>query len=163
MLPRVMPRAPEALLSIANCQIELKDNRSARRTLEELEKAYPKSEAAQAGRQSLIRVWHKERCRIALMNNRQSFCGIGRHGDKDRMSCGARHPDLPRQQSFAAYILQKLVTPAHTGRASGREDQNRDHRRSTAPSGSNDLRVFDLPPRVMRAANIVRHTQHRSF
>lgn len=47
------PRAPEALLSIANCQIELKDNRSAQRTLEELEKAYPKSEAAQAGRQRI--------------------------------------------------------------------------------------------------------------
>ncbi|UUX94687.1 tol-pal system protein YbgF [Aquabacterium sp. J223] len=44
------PRAPEALLAIANCQIEMKDSRSARRTLEELLKTYPKSEAAQAGR-----------------------------------------------------------------------------------------------------------------
>ncbi|WP_428423177.1 tol-pal system protein YbgF [Methylibium sp.] len=47
------PRAPEALLSIANCQIELKDTKAARRTLDELLKAYPKSEAAQAGRERL--------------------------------------------------------------------------------------------------------------
>ena len=39
-------RAPEALLSIANCQGELKDTKSARRTLEELLKSYPQSEAA---------------------------------------------------------------------------------------------------------------------
>ena len=44
------PRAAEALLSVANCQIELKDNRSAKRTVDELLKAYPKSEAAQAGK-----------------------------------------------------------------------------------------------------------------
>ena len=43
-------KAPEAVLSIANCQIELKDTRAARRTLEDLTKAYPQSEAAQAGR-----------------------------------------------------------------------------------------------------------------
>ncbi|MDB5731404.1 MAG: ygbF, partial [Variovorax sp.] len=41
-------KAPEAVLSIANCQIELKDLRAARRTLEDLAKAYPQSEAAQA-------------------------------------------------------------------------------------------------------------------
>jgi tol-pal system protein YbgF len=46
-------RAPEALLSIANCQIELKDPKSARRTIDELTKTYPKSEAAQAGRERL--------------------------------------------------------------------------------------------------------------
>jgi tol-pal system protein YbgF len=46
-------RAPEALLSIANCQIELKDTKSARRTVDELVKAYPKSEAAQAGKERL--------------------------------------------------------------------------------------------------------------
>lgn len=39
-------RAPEALLSIANCQGELKDTKAARRTLEELLKSYPQSEAA---------------------------------------------------------------------------------------------------------------------
>jgi tol-pal system protein YbgF len=43
------PRAPEALLAMANCQVELKDKRGARKTLEELIKSYPKSEAAQAG------------------------------------------------------------------------------------------------------------------
>ena len=47
------PRAPEALLSIANCQVELKDSKGARRTLDELLKTYPKSEAAQAGRERL--------------------------------------------------------------------------------------------------------------
>jgi tol-pal system protein YbgF len=47
------PRAPEALLSIANCQIELKDAKAARRTLDELLKTYPQSEAAQAGRERL--------------------------------------------------------------------------------------------------------------
>ncbi len=47
------PRAPEALLSIANCQIELKDAKAARRTLDELLKTYPKSEAAQAGRERI--------------------------------------------------------------------------------------------------------------
>ena len=50
------PRAPEALLSIANCQIELKDNPGARRTLEELTRAYPQSEAANAARERLARV-----------------------------------------------------------------------------------------------------------
>ncbi|MGA0608963.1 tol-pal system protein YbgF [Caldimonas sp. KR1-144] len=47
------PKAPEAMLAIANCQIELKDIKSARKTLDDLQKAYPKSEAAQAGRQRL--------------------------------------------------------------------------------------------------------------
>jgi tol-pal system protein YbgF len=47
------PRAPESLLSIANCQLELKDPKAARRTLDELLKAYPRSEAAQAGRERL--------------------------------------------------------------------------------------------------------------
>jgi tol-pal system protein YbgF len=42
-------RAPEAMLSIANCQLEMKDPKSAKKTLEELMKAYPKSEAAFAG------------------------------------------------------------------------------------------------------------------
>lgn len=47
------PRAAEALLSVANCQIEMKDNRGARRTLDELAKAYPNSEAAAAGKERL--------------------------------------------------------------------------------------------------------------
>lgn len=49
-------KAPEAVLSIANCQIELKDTKAARRTLEDLTKAYPQSEAAQAGRERLARL-----------------------------------------------------------------------------------------------------------
>lgn len=49
-------KAPEAVLSIANCQIELKDTKGARRTLEDLTKAYPNSEAAQAGKERLARL-----------------------------------------------------------------------------------------------------------
>ena len=47
------PKAPEALLSVANCQVELKDPKAARKTIGELVQAYPKSEAAQAGRERL--------------------------------------------------------------------------------------------------------------
>ncbi|MGE4241065.1 tol-pal system protein YbgF [Ramlibacter sp.] len=50
------PRAPEAVLSIANCQIELKENAQARRTLDELVKAYPHSEAAVAAKERLARL-----------------------------------------------------------------------------------------------------------
>ncbi|MGZ5195144.1 MAG: tol-pal system protein YbgF [Ramlibacter sp.] len=50
------PRAAEAVLSIANCQIELKDNAGARRTLDELIKAYPQSEAAGAAKERLARI-----------------------------------------------------------------------------------------------------------
>lgn len=46
-------RAPEALLSIANCQSELKDAKAARKTTEELVKNYPDSEAAQVARERL--------------------------------------------------------------------------------------------------------------
>jgi tol-pal system protein YbgF len=49
-------RAPEAVLSIANCQIELKDSKAARKTLEELMKAYPQSEAASAAKERLARL-----------------------------------------------------------------------------------------------------------
>lgn len=49
-------RAPEAVLSIANCQIELKDNASARKTLDDLVKAYPQSEAASAAKERLARL-----------------------------------------------------------------------------------------------------------
>lgn len=49
-------RAPEAVLSIANCQIELKDTRGARKTLEDLVKAYPQSEAAGAAKERLARL-----------------------------------------------------------------------------------------------------------
>jgi tol-pal system protein YbgF len=47
------PRAPEALLAMANSQAEMKDMRGARRTLDELVKTYPQSEAAVAGKQRL--------------------------------------------------------------------------------------------------------------
>ena len=46
-------KAPEALLAIANCQAELKDAKGARKTIDELLNTYPKSEAAQAGRERL--------------------------------------------------------------------------------------------------------------
>ena len=48
-------RAPEAVLSIANCQIELKDTRGARKTLDDLITAYPQSEAAVAAKERLLR------------------------------------------------------------------------------------------------------------
>jgi tol-pal system protein YbgF len=47
------PRTPEALLALANCQVEMKDIKGARRTLDDLLKTYPKSEAASAGRERL--------------------------------------------------------------------------------------------------------------
>jgi tol-pal system protein YbgF len=47
------PRVPEALLSIANCQIELKELKSARRTLDDILKTHPQSEAAQAARERI--------------------------------------------------------------------------------------------------------------
>jgi tol-pal system protein YbgF len=47
------PRAPEALLALANSQLEMKDTKGARTTLNELLKAYPQSEAAQAGKERL--------------------------------------------------------------------------------------------------------------
>lgn len=46
-------RTPEAVLSVANCQVELKDIRGARKTLQDLVSAYPKSEAAVAARERL--------------------------------------------------------------------------------------------------------------
>ena len=49
-------RAPEALLSIANCQIELKETKGARTTLGELLKAYPLSEAATVGKERLAKL-----------------------------------------------------------------------------------------------------------
>ncbi len=49
-------RTPEAVLSVANCQVELKDTRGARKTLEELVSAYPKSEAAAAAKDRLARL-----------------------------------------------------------------------------------------------------------
>ncbi len=50
------PRAPEAALSIANCQIELKETKAARQTLEDLIKVYPQSEAAAAAKDRLSKL-----------------------------------------------------------------------------------------------------------
>jgi tol-pal system protein YbgF len=50
------PRAPEALLAMANSQAEMKDAKAARRTIDDLIKAYPKSEAAQAGKDRLASI-----------------------------------------------------------------------------------------------------------
>ena len=49
-------RAPESLLSIANCYIDLKDLKAARKTLEDLLRAYPQSEAAVAAKERLSRL-----------------------------------------------------------------------------------------------------------
>lgn len=49
-------RAPEAVLAISNCQVELKDIKGARKTLEDLLKAYPQSEAASVARERLARL-----------------------------------------------------------------------------------------------------------
>lgn len=47
-------RASEAVLSIANCQLELKDVKGARKTLTDLIKAYPETEAAIAAKERLL-------------------------------------------------------------------------------------------------------------
>lgn len=49
-------RAPEAVLAIANCQVELKDTRGARKTLEDLIKAYPQSEASLVAKDRLTKL-----------------------------------------------------------------------------------------------------------
>ena len=48
-------RAPEAVLAIANCQLELKDTKGARKTLEELLLNFPNTDAAAAGKERLAR------------------------------------------------------------------------------------------------------------
>lgn len=50
------PRAPEATLAISNVQIELKDLKGARKTLDELIKTYPSSETAATARDRLGRL-----------------------------------------------------------------------------------------------------------
>jgi len=49
-------RAPEAMLSMANCQVELKDAKSARKTLEDLIKTYPQAEAASVAKERLAKL-----------------------------------------------------------------------------------------------------------
>ena len=50
------PRAPEAMLAISNVQIELKDIKAARKSLEDLIKNYPASETAATARDRLARL-----------------------------------------------------------------------------------------------------------
>jgi tol-pal system protein YbgF len=50
------PRAPEAMLALANSQAEMRDPRAARKTLEDLLKAYPDTEAAEAGKQRMASI-----------------------------------------------------------------------------------------------------------
>jgi tol-pal system protein YbgF len=49
-------RTPEAMLAMANSQVELKDSKGARRTLEQLIKQFPTTEAATAGSERLARL-----------------------------------------------------------------------------------------------------------
>jgi tol-pal system protein YbgF len=49
-------RAPDALLAVANCQIELKDLKAARKTLGDVGTLYAQSEAAQAAKERLARL-----------------------------------------------------------------------------------------------------------
>lgn len=47
------PKVPEAMLSLANSQIELKDSKAARKTLEDLVRMHPQSEAAAVAKERL--------------------------------------------------------------------------------------------------------------
>jgi len=49
-------RVPEAMLAIANCQLEMKDSKAARKTLEDLIVRYPGTETAQAAKDRLARL-----------------------------------------------------------------------------------------------------------
>lgn len=49
-------RVPETLLAISNCQLEMKDNKAARKTLDELAKTFPGSEAGVAAKERLSRL-----------------------------------------------------------------------------------------------------------
>ncbi len=49
-------RAPDAMLSVANCQLEMKDVKSARKTLDDLMKKYPQSESAAAAKERLSKL-----------------------------------------------------------------------------------------------------------
>jgi tol-pal system protein YbgF len=49
-------RVPEARLAMANCQLELKDTKSARRTLEDLIKVHPQTEAAATAKDRLAKI-----------------------------------------------------------------------------------------------------------
>lgn len=50
------PRVPESMLAISNCQLEMKDAKAARKTLEDLAKAHPGTEAGAAAKERLARL-----------------------------------------------------------------------------------------------------------
>jgi len=50
------PRAPEAMLSISNCQLDMKDTKAAKKTWDDLIKLYPDSEAASAAKERISRL-----------------------------------------------------------------------------------------------------------
>jgi len=49
-------RAAEAMLAISNCLVELKDIKAAKKSMEDLVKQYPTSEAAQTAKDRLARL-----------------------------------------------------------------------------------------------------------
>jgi tol-pal system protein YbgF len=49
-------RAPDSMLSVANCQLELKDVKAARKTLGDVVKTYPHTEAASAATERLAKL-----------------------------------------------------------------------------------------------------------
>jgi tol-pal system protein YbgF len=49
-------RAPDSMLSVANCQLELKDIKAARKTLADVVKTYPHTEAAAAASERLAKL-----------------------------------------------------------------------------------------------------------
>jgi TolA-binding protein len=49
-------RAAESMLSVANCQLELKDIKAARKTLGDVVKNYPHTEAATAANERLAKL-----------------------------------------------------------------------------------------------------------
>jgi tol-pal system protein YbgF len=49
-------RAPEAMLAISNCLVELKDIRGAKKSMEDLVSTYPTSDAAQTAKDRLARL-----------------------------------------------------------------------------------------------------------
>lgn len=50
------PRAAEALLTISNCQLDMKDTKAAKRTWDDIIKTYPDSEAAAAAKERIARL-----------------------------------------------------------------------------------------------------------
>jgi len=49
-------RAPEAMLSISNCQLDMKDTKAAKKTWDDIIKIYPDSEAASAAKERIARL-----------------------------------------------------------------------------------------------------------